>query len=119
MVSKIRSAFSDNRGFLAASSAYIAAHVIDYTLTSSGVAGNALNEGNPVIRGYMGYFGVKYGLLICKALICSGVILGMKALDLRAKKRKTGFKPHYILYGGAVLTLLGGMLWLYQPILLP
>ena len=108
----IKRALSDNLEFAVASSAYIISHVIDYLLTVQGITGNIAREGNPVIREYINLFGVKGGLLVYKSLICGGVILGMKAIDSLRRRKKTRFRAEYILYGGSVLTTLGGCLWL-------
>jgi hypothetical protein len=104
--------FSNNSDFIKASLAYIIAHVIDYLLTVQATMGTMLKDGNPMIRQYMDLFGTQNGLLAYKLLICGSVILGMKAVDLSHRKGKTKFRGEYVLYGGVIVTVLGGCLWL-------
>ena len=111
----LKRSISDNLEFIVASLTYIAAHVVDYLLTVSGITGTAFEEGNPIIQGYMIHFGMENGLLLSKSLICVSVILGMKAIGLAYRRKKTKLRAERILYGGAILTTLGGVLWLYCP----
>ncbi|MBD3181237.1 hypothetical protein GF312_03025 [Candidatus Poribacteria bacterium] len=106
--------FSDDMEFTIASFTYIMAHVVDYLFTISGVELSPLNEGNLIIRNYMNMMGIEQGLLFYKGVMCAGVILGMKAVQLSYRKRNIKFKVQYILYGGAVATTLGGTLWLFK-----
>ena len=101
-----------NIEFIIASLTYIIAHVVDYLFTVPGVMSSASGEGNPVIQGYIDYFGIQGGLLFSKSLICGSVILGVKAISIAYKRKKTKIKAEHILYSGAVLTTLGGSLWL-------
>ena len=103
----------DDLEFIAASLAYIIAHAIDYLFTVPGITNTVFKDGNPVIQGYINYFGVENGLLVCKLLICISVIIGMKSVDFAYRNRKTRFRAKHILYGGAILTTFGGSLWLY------
>ncbi len=111
----IKRIFSNNSDFIKASLAYIVAHVIDHLLTVRSILGTMLKDGNPMIRQYMDLFGTQGGLLACKLLICGSVILGMKAIDMSYKKGRTRFRGEYVLYGGAIVTILGGCLWLLPP----
>ena len=95
-----------------ASLAYMAANMIDYLLTISGVENDAFREGNPILRGYIELFGAGHGILICKLLVCIGVVCAMRVIDLAHKENKAKLRAEYILYGGAILTTLGGCLWL-------
>ena len=95
-----------------ASLAYIAANVIDFLLTVPGVENNPLQEGNPVMRGYIDLFGARCGILICKLLVCIGVICAMRVINLAHREKRTRLRAEYILYGGAILTTLAGSLWL-------
>ncbi len=104
--------FSSNSDFIKASLAYIIAHVADYLFTVQATIGTMFKDGNPMIRQYMDLFGTQNGLLAYKLLICGSVILGMKAVDLSYKEGKTRFRGEYVLYGGAIVTVLGGCLWL-------
>ena len=96
---------------MAASLVYVAAHVIDYLFTVRGIAVGAFREGNPVIQGYMDCFGVGKGLVICKLLMGVVIILGVIVTHLAYEQRGIRFKIEYVLYGGAILTFLGGVLW--------
>ena len=111
----IKHIFSNNSGFIKASLAYIVAHVIDYLLTVQATIDTTLKDGNPMIRQYMDLFGAQDGLLAYKLLICGSVILGMKAVDMSYRKGKTRFRGEYVLCGGAIVTVLGGCLWLLPP----
>ncbi len=111
----IKRIFSNNSDFIKASLAYIVAHVIDYLLTVRSILGTMLKDGNPMIRQYMDLFGTQNGLLAYKLIVCASVILGMKAVDLSYKEGKTRFRGEYVLYGGAIVTVLGGCLWLLPP----
>ena len=101
-------------GFTLAALTYIAANIADYLFTVAGIGRTSYSEGNPIIRAYMGYFGVEAGLLCYKLLLCTGIIVGMKALDLIYKEREVTIrlKAEHILYGGAILTTSGGALWM-------
>ncbi len=107
----LRHVFVNNLGFSLASLAYITAHILDYFFTLHGLENTAFTEGNPIIQGYMDHFGVENGLLSYKLLICVALIVGMKAVDIIGKQRKRRFRVELILYGGAILTTLGGALW--------
>lgn len=111
----IRRVFLDNPNFILASLVYVTAHVIDFLFTVPGVKHTMFEEGNPIIQGYIDLFGLEYGILSYKLLVCAAVILGMKAVDLACEERKVRLRPEYILYGGALLTTLGGALWQYSP----
>lgn len=105
--------FLDNLDFTMASLAYIAANIIDYLLTISGVENDAFREGNPLLREYIELFGAGRGILICKLLACIGVICAMRVIDLAYKENKIRLRAEYILYGGAILMTLSGCLWLF------
>ncbi len=111
----IKHTFSNNSDFIKASLAYVIAHVIDCLLTVRATIGTMLKDGNPMIRQYMDLFGAQDGLLAYKLLICGSVILGMKAVDMSYRKGKTRFRGEYVLCGGAIVTVLGGCLWLLPP----
>lgn len=97
---------------IAASLAYIVAHVIDCILTAHGIATNASVEANPIVQGYMDYFGVGKGLIICKSFMGAIIILGVIVSHLAYQKRGKRIRVEYILYAGALFTFLGGSLWL-------
>jgi hypothetical protein len=111
----IRRVFWDNPNFILASLAYVAAHMIDYLFTVPGIRHTVFREGNPIIQVYIDLFGLEIGLLSYKLLVCAAVIIGMKAVDLACEGKKARIRPEHILYGGAILTTLGGALWLYSP----
>jgi len=106
--------FLTNLSFTAATLMYITANVIDYLLTVRGVGENPLQEANPIIRSYIELFGAIHGVLICKMLICTGVIAAMKVVHITHRQKRTKLRADYILYGGAILTMLGGSLWLFH-----
>jgi hypothetical protein len=88
--------------------AYIIAGAFDYTLTSYGLTNTDVGEGNPIAQCYIDIFGPQIGLLMFKLFMISFVILGTILIS-----HKYGFKiAKFILYGGAIITLLGGGLWL-------
>ena len=97
---------------MVASLAYIAAHVTDYLFTVHGIAIDASQEANPVVRGYMDCFGVGKGLMICKSLMSAVIILGVIVTHLAYIKKGNKVKVEYVLYAGAFFTFLGGVLWL-------
>jgi len=110
---RMKRVFADNLGFLIAGLTYAAANVIDYLLTIPGVENNSFQEGNLILRGYIEFFGAEHGILICKLLICIGVMSAMGVINLAHKKSQTWMRAEYILYGGAILMTLGGCLWLF------
>ena len=110
---RIKHIFSDNLSFVMASLMYIAANVIDYLFTVSGIESNPLREGNPVLQEYINLFGARHGILICKLLLCIGVISAMIVIDLAHREKKTRLRAEYILYAGAILMTSGGLLWLF------
>jgi uncharacterized membrane protein len=110
---RIKRIFLDNLSFIISTLTYIAANVIDYLFTIRGIDGNPLREANPILRGYIELFGTVSGILICKLLICIGVISAMRVVHLAHREKRTRLRAEYILYGGAILTTLGGSLWLF------
>ena len=110
----IKRVFLSNLSFTASMLVYIAANVIDYLFTVQGVGDNPLREANPIIRTYIELFGAIHGVLICKMLICTGVIAAMKVVHIAHRQKRTKLRADYILYGGAILTTLGGSLWLFH-----
>ena len=71
---------------IVASLLFILGNLIDYILTVYGISNRLYEEGNPIIQGYIDYFGLEKGLLLFKALmgglIISGVIVFDKACQL-------------------------------------
>ena len=110
---KIKRISLDNLSFIVSSLTYIAANVIDYLFTIQGIDGNPFREANPILRGYIEFFGAVSGILICKLLICIGVISAMRVVHIAHREKRTRLRAEYILYGGAILTTLGGSLWLF------
>jgi hypothetical protein len=108
----VKRMFLNNLEFMLASLTYMAAHVSDYLLTITGIRRTAITEGNPVIQGYIDLLGLENGLIIGKLLICCGVICGAKIISIAYKRKETKIKAESILYAGAILTTLGGLLWL-------
>ena len=111
----IKRILSNSPDFTMASLTYIAANIADYLFTVTGIRRTAYSEGNPIIRAYMHYFGIEAGLLCYKLLLCTAIIVGMKALDLiyKEKKYKVWIRAEHLLYGGAILTTSGGALWMF------
>jgi hypothetical protein len=88
--------------------AYIIAGVFDYTLTTYGLTNTGVGEGNPIAQCYIDIFGPQIGLLVFKLFMISFVVFGAILIN-----HKYGSKiAKFILYGGAIITLLGGGLWL-------
>lgn len=110
----IKRVFLDNLSFITATLMYIAANVIDYLFTIQGVGDNPLREANPIVRLYIDLFGAIHGVLICKLLICTGVIAAMRVVHIAHREKWTRLRADYILYAGAILTTLGGSLWLFH-----
>lgn len=110
---KVRDIVSNDLDFIMASIAYIAASIIDYLFTVSGVWENPLREGNPMIQEYINHFGPKNGVLICKLIIGIGVLCATLVIYLRYKEKKTKIRADYILYGGAIITTIAGLLWIF------
>ena len=90
---------------------YIVANAIDYHFTVYGIMYTNHSEANPIVQGYMDIFGMKQGLLLCKALMVVMINLAVIAADLVCRKRSIKFRPAYILYVGAILTTFAGCLW--------
>ena len=97
---------------MSASLAYITAHIFDYFLTVYGITADLSQEANPVVRGYMEFFGVGRGLVICKSLMCIIIILGTIVAHLACREKGNKIRVELILYAGSLMTLLGGALWL-------
>jgi len=114
----LRTATTRNRSWwlqiIVACLAYIAANIIDYHLTIYGITNTVYREANPIVRGYMDLFGLQRGLLFYKAPMIGMIILAVIIVDTIYRKKKARFKPVYILYAGALLTALGGSLWLVK-----
>ena len=110
---RIKRIFLSNLSFIISILTYTAANVADYLFTIRGLDGNPLREANPILRGYIEIFGAVSGILICKLLICIGVISAMRVVHLAHMEKRTRLRAEYILYGGAILTTLGGSLWLF------
>lgn len=94
--------------------AYIVANIIDYQLTIYGIANTVYCEANPIAQGYMDLFGIQRGLLFYKAPMMGLIILAVIIIDAMYRNKKIRFRPVYILYAGALLTTLGGSLWLVK-----
>ncbi len=90
---------------------YIAANAIDYHFTMYGLMNTPYREANPIVRGYMDLFGLQEGLMLYKVLMVGMIILAVITLDLVYRKKNARFRPAYLLYAGALLTTMGGSLW--------
>jgi hypothetical protein len=101
--------------FIMACVAYVAANAVDYILTICGLMNRHMGEANPIARSYMDVLGPERGLLLFKLIMVSIVILGVFIIDLIIKEKKIKLRSEYILYAGAVITLLGSSLWLSMP----
>ncbi|MFC1714185.1 DUF5658 family protein [Candidatus Poribacteria bacterium] len=93
---------------------YILANAFDYYLTVYGIMNTTYREANPIVRGYMDIFGLTEGLMIYKVLMVGLIILAVITVDLFYRKKNIRFRPEYILYVGALMTTLGGSLWLVK-----
>lgn len=116
--SDLRIARTKNRSWwlqiIVACLAYIAANIIDYYLTIYGITNTVYREANPIVQGYMDLFGLQRGLLFYKVPMMGMIILAVIIIDVMYKNKKNRFRPVYILYAGALLTTLGGSLWLVK-----
>lgn len=108
MARKLINILNDNKDFAIASLTYIAANIIDSSLTVSNVQGN--EEGNPIINYCISHFGKDNEVIIPKIILVGGVLILTKAIDNRTTiKYLTGKN---LLYSGSVLTTLAGLSWL-------
>ncbi len=99
---------------IAAGLIYILANAFDYYLTVYGVMNTTYREANPIARGYMDIFGLTEGLMIYKVLMVGLIILAVITVDLFYRKKNIRFRAEYILYVGALMTTLGGSLWVVK-----
>ena len=92
--------------------AYAAASATDFLLTYSGLLSNEVRELNPFLNAYIAQFGEAWGLLLPK-LILGLLVTTTTSLYLHAKHRQrlTRMRPQYILYGGALFTVLAPLHW--------
>jgi len=95
-----------------ASLAYILANVADYFFTVYGLTKRLSKEANPVMHGYIDIFGITSGVVICKVLMCTIIILGVIVTRLAYRRKGIEIRVEFVLYAGALMTLLGGALWL-------
>ena len=93
---------------------YILANLIDYRLTMYGAANTNYREANPIALGYMSVFGMAEGLMIYKMLMVSAIISAVIMVDIFYRRKNIRFRSEYLLYAGAIMTTLGGSLWLIQ-----
>lgn len=98
-----------------ASITYILAGVFDYFMTLEGLTTGRNEEGNPVIRVYIEHLGLQKGLLFYKLFMSTLIIIGAIILDIAYEKKSRSSKPLplslYLLYFGAIATLLAGLSW--------
>jgi hypothetical protein len=92
--------------------AYVAANIVDYIFTIYGMMNSRMSEANPIAQSYMQILGVEKGLFLFKILMVGVIILGVFVIDLVVKERKIKIRSEYILYVGAVVTILGSSMWL-------
>ena len=102
-----------NKEFTVATGTYIAGSTVDYLFTAAGLMNGVIPELNPIYNQMISKFGVYYGLLIPKMLICGGVIAACKYANDRPPNKNTNirFKSKYLLYPGALLTSVVGASW--------
>ena len=91
---------------------YAAASVADFLLTFPGLLSREIRELNPFLNAYIVHFGEAWGLILPK-LILGLTVIATTSLYLHAKHRQhlTRMRPQYILYGGAMFTLLAPLHW--------
>ncbi len=97
-----------------ASLAYILAHIADYFFTVFGILKKLSQEANPVVQGYIEAFGLFSGIVICKVLMCTIIILGVIVTRLAYRAKGVEFRVEFVLYLGAFMTFFGGALWLIR-----
>lgn len=98
-----------------ASITYILAGVFDYFMTLEGIITGRNEEGNPIIQVYIDRLGLQKGLLFYKLFMSILIVIGAIVLDIAYEKKSRGSKPLrlslYLLYFGAIATLLAGLSW--------
>jgi len=95
-----------------ASLAYILANIADYFFTVFGTVKEMSTEANPVVQGYIEYFGLFSGVMICKLLMCAIIIFAVVVTRLAYREKGREFRVEFVLYAGSIMTLFGGAMWL-------
>ncbi|MEM4268184.1 MAG: hypothetical protein QXK37_05135 [Candidatus Woesearchaeota archaeon] len=99
-----------NSYFIAAS-AFVAAQALDYFYTIRGIKKTGFTDLNPIICSYMEEVDKDIGLAVAKASLIASVLLGLKAVDIAAKKGQCNYRPERMLYVGAAATAVIGYSW--------
>jgi len=88
---------------------YAIANAIDYCLTCMGLAVNKQVEGNPLAACAIRKWGLINGLFYYKLIMLS-IVIGVGVIVYRKYPRLV----NWILNVGIFLTLIGGLLWLWE-----
>jgi len=108
----ITAIFRHYKQLILASLTYILAHVFDYILTLHGLTKTNGEEANPFAQRYIDSFGLHLGLLIFKLQMIFIVIIAAIGIEYVYRNRQSKIRSDYILTVGAILTFIGGSLWL-------
>lgn len=93
--------------------AYVAASTSDYLLTMAGLAGREVRELNPLLLSYMDALGASWGLMLPKLLLgCTAVLASSLYIHAMYRQRRTRIRAEYILYPGAIFTVLAPLQWI-------
>lgn len=106
----------EQKEFLIAAGAFVAASVSDYLYTSQGIDSSQARELNPVVQSYMALYGAN-GLLIGKAIIAGFSLYGFKLLDYCHEHKRTKVKPEPLLFRLAFVTAVAAPNWLHEGII--
>ncbi len=104
--------------FIVGSLLYVLANCFDYYCTVWGIRVTTMPEGNPIIRNYMEFLGVKEGLFVYKLIGVFLVIALVKLIEIAARIKKLPKSPllkkisYGVLYTGTVITVLAGSSWI-------
>ncbi len=91
---------------------YLSASFADYFFTSQGILMGKISELNPLISLSMSLFGVHLGILLPKMFFGILVITLLIRINGRKFYNCKTFHAEYVLYAGALITLLIGVSWL-------
>jgi hypothetical protein len=95
----------DNKSFLIGSALLLGTAAADYYFTGLNLAnpyGGKIAEINPLINGFIKYYGNSMGLLIPKAGL-TGVILGVSYAMDKIPHKLNKIKGKHLLYAGSIL----------------
>lgn len=106
----------EQKEFLIATGAFVAASVSDYLYTSQGIDSGQARELNPVVQSYISLYGAN-GLLIGKTIIAGLALYTWKVIDYCHEKKLTALRAEPTLYASALLTALAAPEWVHEGII--